>query len=64
MKDMAAEPEVSERGRDVTRMPAAVRRVVWTLGALVAGFALYLVAVRATAIIHDLGQFGAALFCL
>ena len=49
---------------DDIRMPPRVRRIVWGALAVIGGGAAYLLIVRGTAIIYDLGQMGAALFCL
>jgi hypothetical protein len=45
-------------------MPPGVRRVALGVIAMMLGFATYLFAVRGTAIVYDIGQFGAKLMCL
>ena len=49
---------------DPTRMPRHVRRVLWGTLAVIGGLAVYLLVVRGTAIIYDLGRMGAGLLCL
>ena len=53
-----------QTARDDMRMPPAVRRVVFGVLAVIAGVAVYLFAVRGVAMVYDLGQLGAMLFCL
>ena len=49
---------------DDTRMPPRVRRIVVGALAVLVAFAIYLFAVRGTAIVYDIGRLGAALLCL
>ncbi len=59
-----ADNEQRPIANDDTRMPSAVRRLVFGLLAVVAAGALYLFSVRGVAMIYDLGALGARLFCL
>jgi hypothetical protein len=45
-------------------MPRGVRAALWVAAGMIGGGALYLIAVRGTAILFDIGQLGAMLFCL
>ena len=64
MAQETLEQDVGPGARDDTRMPPVVRRIVFSVLAVVAGFAVYLFAVRGIAIVYDIGQLGARLLCL